>query len=451
VDNSTPSLNVKRTETAPCCCDVSIELPAERVQKIYKTVVAKIGRQAKLPGFRAGKVPQAMLLSRYDKEIKAEVLEQLLNEGYRGMIAQEKLEVASSPEVKEMESLVFELGQPFMFQVACEYAPSFDLPEYKGLHLSRESAAVNEEQVDEAVTSWLESRQTFVKLDRPAQQQDMLQVSYRAELPEGLELPEKAEYLVKAENSWLVLREPEMLPGVMTALVGVNAGDEKDLTLQFPADYREEALAGKSLPYHFSIKEVHGMQVPELTEELAKEVGTEGIDDLRSKMKEQLEEQMKRTQEAQLRQQATTTLLSGFDFPLPPTQLKQEKEAILKRYYDEEVRQGKNPDELRDMSQEMATRAEEEAVSNLRRHFVLDAIAKAENITVSNNEISSMVSYFARYERVSPKVMFKRMQENGQIPSLMENLTVNKVIDKLIEWADIVDVPAVPGPGKEQA
>lgn len=450
MDNSTLTLNVTRTETAPCCCEVSVEMPPERVQKIYDSVVAKLGQQVKLPGFRAGKIPRTLLLNRYEKEIKAEALEQLVSAGYRGMTEQEKLDLASSPEVVDMKKLSFELGQPFAFTVKCEYIPEIALPEYKGLHLSREAVVIGDEQVDEFISNWLQSRQSFAKVERPAEQQDMLQVSYQAQLPEGLEVPEKAKYVVAAENTWLVLREPEMLPGVMTALVGVSAGDEKDVTLTFPADYREECLAGKSLPYHFSVKEVHGRQVPELTDELAKEAGTEGVADLRDKVKTNLQSQETRNRDQQLREQLVQALLSGLDFPLPPTVLKQEKEGLLKEYYDQAVRAGKKPEELREMSQEMATRAEGEAAAKLRRHYVLEAIAKAENITVDNREISSMVSYFARYERVSPKVMIKRMQENGQIPGLIASLTETKTVDQLVQWADIAEVPATDA-AKEQA
>lgn len=442
MDNPTLALNVTRTETAPCCCEVSIEMPPERVQKVYDSVVAKVSRQAKLPGFRAGKIPRAMLLNRYGKEIEAETVEQLLNMGYREMAEQEKLELAISPEVLDTEKLSFELGQPFAFKVKCEYVPEIALPEYKGLHLSREVAVVGDEQIDEFIDNWLQARQSFAKVERAAQQQDMLQVSYKAQLPEDLEVPEKSKYIVEAENTWLVLREPEMLPGVMTALVGVSAGDEKDVTLTFPADYREECLAGKSLPYHFSIKEVHGRQVPELTEELAKEAGTEGIADLRAKIKTSIESQEKRKGDMQLREQLVNTILSGLDFPLPPTVFKQEKESLLKQYYEQETRAGLKPEELREKSQEMAARAEGEAAAKLRRHYVLEAIAKAENITVENREISSMVSYFARYEQVSPKIMVKRMQESGQIPGLVASLTENKTIDQLLSWADIAEVPA---------
>jgi len=418
-------------------------MPPERVQKIYDNVVAKVGQQVKLPGFRAGKIPRVLLLNRYEKEIKAEALEQLVSAGYRGMADQEKLDLACSPEVVDMENLSFELGQPFSFTIKCEYVPEIALPEYKGLQLSRTAVEIGDAQVDEFIANWLESRQSYVKVERAAQQQDMLQVSYQAELPEDLEIPEKAKYVVAADNTWLVLREPEMLPGVMTALVGVRAGDEKDLALTFPADYREECLAGKSLPYHFSIKEVHGREVPTLTEEIAKEAGAESIADLRSKVKADLESQETRNRDQQLREQLVETLLSGLDFPLPPTVLKQEKEALLKQYYDEEVRAGKKPDELREMSQEMATRAEGEAAAKLRRHYVLNAIADAEKITVENHEVSSMVSYFARYEQVSPKVMIKRMQESGQISGLIASLTETKTVDQLVQWADIADVPAV--------
>ncbi|NMA45143.1 MAG: trigger factor [Lentisphaerae bacterium] len=450
MDNSTLALTVTRTETAPCCCEISIEIPPERVQKVYDSVVAKVSRQAKLPGFRAGKVPRAMLLSRYGKEIEAETIEQLMSTSHREMVKKEKLELAISPEVLDAEGLSLELGQPFTFKIKCEYIPEITLPEYKGLHLSREVVVVGDEQVDEYIDNWLQARQSFAKVERAAQQQDMLQVSYKAQLPESLEVPEKSKYLVEAENTWLVLREPEMLPGVMTALVGVSAGDEKDITLTFPADYREECLADKSLPYHFSIKEVHGRQVPELTEELAKEAGTEGIADLRAKVKSSIEGQEKRRGDMQLREQLVNTILSGLDFPLPPTVFRQEKESLLKQYYEQETRGGAKPEELREKSQEMAARAEGEAAARLRRHYVLDAIAKAEDIAVENREISSMVSYFARYEQVSPKIMVKRMQESGQIPSLIANLVENKTIDQLLSWADIAEVPAA-NAGKGQA
>ena len=428
------------TETAPCSYTLAITVDAESVQKTYDAAIATISQQIKLPGFRAGKVPRQIITSRYGKELEGETIEKLINKGLTQAVAQEKLEIIGRPSVVDAEKLTLKLGEDFAYYVNVETAPKFDLPNYKGLALTKADTSVSEDEVNDAINMFLENNIEYKEIGNPAAQKDMLKVSYEAVIPEGETYSDKCNYLLKGDNSWLVLREPELLPGASTFLIGAKPGDEKDVDVAFPANHYNTELAGKTFKYHIKVNEVHSAIVPELNDEFAKKFKMESAEQIKENFKKNMEARKEQEEQEKLRSQVMDALLATADFPLPEKIIAAETDHIKSQLAAREKQQGKKDDEIAAMDADLAKQADAQARNAYRREFIIAAIAKAENVNVDFNDLLPIVNSIAQREKKNLKQTVKELQNSGRMESLVNSVLVTKTIDRIVSLAEVTVV-----------
>ena len=428
------------TETAPCSLTLGIQVEAASVQKTYDDAIASISQQIKLPGFRAGKVPKQIIISRYGKELEGETIDKLLNKGLRQAVEQEKLEIVGSPSVVDVEKLTLKLGEPFSYSVNVEIAPKFDLPNYKQFALTKGDTTVTEEEVNDAINTFLENNIDYQQTGKPAAQKDMLKVTYAAVIPEGETYSDKCNYLLKGDNSWLVLREPELLPGASTFLIGANPGDEKDVEVTFPKEHYNTELAGKTFQYHIKVNEVHNAIVPELNDEFAKKYKMDSAEQIKENFKKNMEARKEQDEQEKLRSQVLDALLASADFPLPEKIIAAETNHIKSQLIAREKQQGKKDDEIAAMDADLAKQADTQARNAYRREFLIAAISKAENVTVDFNDLLPIVNSIAQREKKNLKQTVKELQASGRMETLVNTVLVTKTIDKIISLAEVTVV-----------
>ena len=428
------------TETAPCSLTLAIQVEAESVQKTYDDAIASISQQIKMPGFRAGKVPRQIIISRYGKEIDGETIDKLLNKGLKQAVEQEKIDVIGSPSVVDADKLVLKLGEPFPFSVNVETAPKFDLPNYKGLALTKADTSVSDDEVNDAINMFLENNIDYQQTGKPAAQKDMLKVTYAAAIPEGETYSDKCNYLLKGDNSWLVLREPELLPGASTFLVGANAGDEKDVDVTFPQDHYNTELAGKTFKYHIKVNEIHNAVVPVLDDEFAKKFKMDSAEQIRENFKKNMVARKEQEEQEKLRSQVLDTLLASADFPLPEKLLAAEVAHIKSQLVAREKQQGKKDDEIAAMDADFDKQADTQARNAYRREFIIAAIAKEEKIDVDFNDLLPIVNTIAQREKKNLKQTVKELQTSGRMEALVNSVLVTKTIDRIISLAEVTIV-----------
>ncbi|MCR4575223.1 MAG: trigger factor [Lentisphaeria bacterium] len=428
------------TETAPCSLTLGIQVEAASVQKTYDDAIASISQQIKLPGFRAGKVPKQIIISRYGKELEGETIDKLLNKGLRQAVEQEKLEIVGSPSVIDVEKLTLKLGEPFSYSVNVEIAPKFDLPNYKQFALTKGDTTVTEEEVNDAINTFLENNIDYQQTGKPAAQKDMLKVTYAAVIPEGETYSDKCNYLLKGDNSWLVLREPELLPGASTFLIGANPGDEKDVEVTFPKEHYNTELAGKTFQYHIKVNEVHNAIVPELNDEFAKKYKMDSAEQIKENFKKNMEARKEQDEQEKLRSQVLDALLASADFPLPEKIIAAETNHIKSQLVAREKQQGKKDDEIAAMDADLAKQADTQARNAYRREFLIAAISKAENVTVDFNDLLPIVNSIAQREKKNLKQTVKELQASGRMETLVNTVLVTKTIDKIISLAEVTVV-----------
>jgi trigger factor len=441
VDNDKPKLNIQREDVAPCRVKLTVELPAERVEKVYNASLLTFNRQAPVKGFRPGKIPRKLLLRRFGDDIANHTKGDLLQAGVEEAIEQEGLEPETRPVVEDEKDLRVLPGESFVFSVAFDVPPTFELPEYKGIAVSRDASAISEDSVAEWIDGWLQRQAQYAKVDRPAAEGDLLKASYKAQLPEGAEEPPAtAKFYIDAEDTWLPLRDPELLPGAAALLVGCEAGTEKDVEITFPEDHGEESLAGRTLTYHISISEVHGLEKPELDDDLAQKAGLETADEIRERVRENLDAEKKQEQDRAVREQVLRALTADADFALPPTILSRTVGSAMQRLREQEMRAGTSPEDLQKNHEQLVERANEQAREELVRFYMLGRIADLEDIKVEASDLDQAVQMFAQMEQATPKVVLRRLRDSGRLNQLLLNLRESKTIDRLIELAEVAEV-----------
>lgn len=427
-------LSVTVNETAPCCIEMSVTVPAARAKKVYDGVIAKLSTQVKLPGFRAGKIPAKMLIGRYGEGIVAETMDQLLNDTVYEA-AKEKDYVLASNATPEGET-TYVPGEDFTYKVKVDVEPKFDLPEYKGLELKKDSVEVTDEEVNGMLDNLAESRSTYELVDRAAAKNDMLKVNFNADADEALSAEAGCKYLLKGENSWMVLREPEMLPGITSILDGLKAGDKKDAEIEYPADFRVEALRGKKLAYHFEVIEVHAFKAPEINDDFAKEMQFESVEDMKSKIRDMFKGQKESAAQAKMQEQAMELLLANQDFALPPTNLERTTKNILE---DLKKKEGKDVKLDEGAEAALAAKAAKEAADMLRRTYILAKIADAENVQVTNEQIYGTIESFAARYGQKPEQVLKDLSKDGRLYSLIGSIREQNALKLVVDNAKVVE------------
>lgn len=435
---------VNTVEVEPCVMKLQLEMPADRADATYRKVSKEVAGKVALPGFRAGKVPAAMLEKQFGPRILAEATDAMVQEAYREGLEQceFKDKLCGSPRLDEGFE-PYKPGEALKFAVTIEVFPTFTVPEYKGLELKRELKPVTDEDVDKQINMFSDMSVSYEEAAKPAAANDMLQLSYEATIPEGMEVSDKSHYLVKAENTWMALREPEMLPGCSTFLAGLSAGEEKDVTVSFPEDFSgSDELKGKTLQYHFAIKSVREEKRPALDDEFAKRFGCESFEKMRELMRQRMESQAKAESDSLLAKEIVAKLTEGMDFPLPPTMLASSAAGTLRALVEQKKREGVSEDDIKAQSDEMKAKANADAAASLREFFVFEEIARLEKIDLTQQDMMGLAMQFQRENensKASFKSILKEKQGTGEFQNACMRVRFSRTISKIIELANVTE------------
>ena len=435
-------LNVLRETVAPCRVKLSVEAPVERSRQAYQAAMVEFRKHAKIDGFRPGKTPSALVLRQFGAKIREDACSRLVRELADEVVKQEKLAPETRPTIENQDKLVFAEDAPFTFKLTFDIAPEFSMPDYQGVSLVRPASTVTEASVAKTIASILERRTTYVAVDRPAREGDLLKASLSSRLADGGDLSEDATFLLNAKDRWLPLRVPEMIPGANAALAGLAAGQETEFAATFPADYFEKSLAEKTVAVKVAILEVQESQAAELTDELAKQMGATTAEELKTHVKEMLIAEDHRHRDLALREQAVQKLLAVPDFPLPPALLYRETVDAYMRLYETAVRGGKKDEDVAKDKDQNLEQARAIASVALKRHYLFEAIAKAEKIEVGGAEMDGAIKAVATANKMTDKNVQRRLMENGRLDDLYCELRDRKTIERVVALAQISDAPA---------
>ena len=447
MDNATLKVNVNALVKAPCSVTLQIEVPADEALNVYNKVEKQMASKVSVPGFRPGKTPIALLRRQFGVRITQQATDDLISKAYDAALEQAgyKEKMVGSPKLAEdSEKILYELGKPLAFNVEIETFPEFELPEYKGLKITRHTFEIKDADVDKEIEYYLQVYTKYEKSEEPAKEDDVLTLEYEANVPADITIPENFANIVKNEQGWYPMRAPENLPGAMAVLLGKKANEECDAEITFPEDYHLDVLRGKTLNYHFKVKEIRTQIKPELNDEFVQRFGSKDVAEFRELVKKQVENTHEQQARSEMIEQITKQLFKDLSFPLPPKILEMNAVQFLSDMMEEEKRKGTSREDITAKKDELQAKANQQAEETLRHQYILDAIIKAEKIEFTEKDYRLMLLQFMRYENGSKNIqqIIKEKRESGEMNRFISSTLFDKLFSRLIELADVTEIPA---------
>jgi len=424
-------------EQATCKREVELEIPADNVQKATDKVARDIARVARVPGFRPGKAPVTLIRRRFAEDIRGEVVQSLVPEYLEKALDEKKLVPVTRPEVDKVE---FKEGEPLKFRATFEVLPEFELGDYKNLHVKVEAVEVGDAQVDRVVTDLRERVATFVPLEgRAAQDGDYAQVKL-AGTPVG------GGDQVEADNVLCHLGAEETLEAFTEYLRGTTPGETKRFRVEYPRDYPDQKLAGRTYDYTAEVQALKQKKLPDLNDDFAKDAaGMEGaglggvtnVAELRQKIRMNLEAARDERQGTQGREKILEVLVEKHDFPVPEALVENQLDVRLERVVRSLAIEGIDPRAVNVDWVSLRKRQRDRAMADVKAELLLDRIASAEHIEASEEDVDKQIETLAQRSGESATAIRARLTKQGALDRMRSKLRNDKTIEWLYRTAQI--------------
>jgi trigger factor len=423
---------------------LEIEIPSEKSKQAYEQVIQQFTRSANIPGFRKGKVPRQVVLQRMGQNrLKAAALEDLINDSLQKALEQEKIPAIGSFELRsEFDELLskFDPGQPLTFSAKVDVEPEVKISQYAGLQVKAEEAKYDEAQVEEVLAKYRSDKAALIPVEgRPAQLGDVALVDFAgrfAEAPEGetaAEIPGG-----QAEDFQVELSENQFVPGFIQGMIGMNPGETREVSVQFPQDYSSEELAGKPAVFTITLKELKEKELPDLDDDFAQEVSEfETLAELRESLENRFKKEQERKIAANKERAISEALVQLIEVEIPETMLNRELDFLLNQQALQLKNYGIDVNQLftEETMGPLRERSRPEAIARIKESLALAKIAELESVSVDQAEIAAEV---ARIRQEFPKGNFdpERLQE-----FVREDLLKQKTLKWLEENGTVELVP----------
>ncbi len=437
-------MNIVVDKQPKCIAILNVEVPPADVAAKREAITSSYASQAKISGFRPGKVPKNVIQKRFGKQISEELTEALFGEACDQALEKENLKVLDFGYPNNLDERA---DGSIAFETRLILAPEFTLPEYKGIEVKAPPTAVTDEELNVQLESLRERLAEFEDVaDRPLQTDDIAIVDFTTTVdgqPLVDVIGEKGSYLAKRENHWLPVKPGSFLPGYAEQLAGMNEGDTKDITISLNDEFPFEELRGKEITLHTTLEGIKTAKLPELDDEFAaKLVPGKTLEDIKNLIRENMgTEKEKQINDLKI-SQIVEHLNKAVDFELPDEIVQRETQNQANVLVEEGSRQGASDEDMASQQEQIFSLATQRATTNLRTNFLLQEIATAEKITVSDNTLLGHISQIAASRKQPIKRVIKDLQKNRQIQSIRNSLLIGQTIDFLVEQAKITEVSA---------
>ena len=425
-------MKVTVEELSPSKRALHVEVPPERVAGRVEAVFREWGQKLQLPGFRRGRVPREVIQRRFEAEVHEEVLRALIPDSYQEALTQAAIEPVSQPAVEDVH---FHAGEPLRYRAVVEVKPPVAVQDYRGVALEREKIEVSDQEVDRALEYLREDAAEYVPMEGwPALKDDLVILDHEGSLNGK---PFKGG---SGKNLTVALGHEGYLPGFTEQLTGTQKGETKQFALQMPADYPRKELAGRSVDFRVTVKEVKKRRVPELNDDFAKSVGdVETLAALRDKLRQQLLQRKTREQDAALKRALMDKLVQQTAVEVPEAMVEREAAALLEELAMTFRNTGGVVEGLPDNPEALQAHARETAARRVKEALLLEAVAKQEQLTVTDEEIASEVNTLAGLYRKDPAAVRRALDDPARRAGLAGRLLERKALDFLFQHATITD------------
>lgn len=408
---------------------LTVTVPAEEVNTGLDKAFKKVVKQVNVPGFRKGKMPRPMFEQRFGVEaLYQDALDFILPDAYAAAVEEAGINPVDRPEI-DIEQM--EKGKELIFTAKVTVEPEVELGDYKGLEVEKEDTEVTEEDLNKAIEADLARKaELVVKEEGEVAEGDVVNLDF-----DGY-VNEEAFEGGKAEGYDLEIGSGQFIPGFEEQLVGTKVGDEKDVTVTFPEEYHAEELAGKEAVFKVKINEVKSKEVPELDDEMAKELdeSVDSVDAYKEKYKKDLQEQKTLQAENNMKESLIAQAVENAKVDIPEAMINTELDRMMQEFEQRIAQQGLNLELYYQFSGQTEEQLKEsmkaDAEARVKTNLTLAAIAKAENIEISDTDVDAELSKMSEQFGLSVDDI-KAALGNGEV--LKDDLRIQKAIDVLVK------------------
>ena len=420
-------MKVAVEELEACKRRLQVEAPEDLVQKAWEEAYGRVSRQARLPGFRKGRVPRNLVKLHFADEVRREVAQRLIPQVYRQALAEARLKPVEDPDFHEV---TLEEGSPLKFTAVVEIKPVITLGAYTGLSVQHSPGAVADEDVAKTLEHLREQHAEFRSVERAGDLGDLVIMDYTL-TPEGMEPRQEQGY------SFLVGSQA-VLPEIDEAVIGLAAGGERETRVRFPDDHRREDLRGKTGGATVRVVEVKEKVLPPLDDEFAKSLGQYAtLDELKSEVRKELEAQRERDNRRALEDKVVEALLAQHDFAVPEAMVLRQVAHLIEHARERMRRQGVDPDQIKWDYDKLAGELRPGALRAVRRALLLEAIADKEGLAPSDADVEAEVEKIARVSQRPAPAVRRLMEKSGDLEALRVSLREARTLDLLIQHTRI--------------
>jgi trigger factor len=423
--STTETTNTETTN--PCLREISIEIPADVVEKERGAVLSKYTKLARVPGFRKGKVPASIVRQKFAEDINQEILESLLPRYLRQETDRQKLAPVSQPKIVDLH---MHEGEPLKFRASFEVLPEFEIAGYQDVHVEKEDTSVTNEEVEKALENLREQHATFenVEEDRTLADGDFAQASFTGTSDEeGADPVDVPDVLIEIGGT-------NTIPEFTENLRGMKAGEEKTFDVKYAEDYGEKRLAGKTIHYKVTVRGIKKKITPEPNDDFAKELGANlnTLDELKTRIREGMVAEKEHQAEHKAKDKLVEDLVGKYEFPIPEALVESAVDGRLDRGMRALAAQGMKIEDMRKMDWGRLREGQREAARReVKASLVLDKIADAEKIEVGDEEINRELEAVARQSQQTVDSVRARLTENGGLDRIRTRLRNDKALDFL--------------------
>ena len=423
---------------------ITVSVAAAEIASIEAKLINEFKRDAKIPGFRPGKAPENMIRMRYAKELKSELSQRVVAKAHQDGVAKSDFEIYG---IVDLDEGAIAAGSDATIKFTVDVLQAFDIPAYEGLKVTNEPTDASAEEVDKMMEQILSQRAEFNVAEKAADKGDYVRCGYEGKIGDELvaDLVPDAPMFGTQATTWEEAGA-EGTPGVQAivdGVIGMKAGDEKEVTMEFPKDFKPEALAGKSAVYSIKAEEVREKVMPEMDDAFFESMQVKDEAELRERISENIENQKKQQNANTERQQITEHLLGSVEFAVPESGIESETEAVLRDFMQRNMQQGASEADFeanKDQLHEGATKA---AHDRLKSRLILSKIAEQEKVQAENDDFSRMIMMEAQQSGQKPEKIVKEIQKDqSRINRMRSEILLGKTMDLILNKAERETVAA---------
>ena len=409
---------------------ITIEIPSDVVDAEIARVAKDYSKQARLPGFRPGKVPATIIKQRFKDQILHDVMHGLIPRAIEEALQERGIEPVDTPNIKDVE---LQEGQPLKFTAAVETVPPFDPGDLSTLSATRPSREVSDDAIEQVLQRLRERAARYEPVEgRPVTDGDTVVLD--------IERPDPDSGTDRHENVSLELGAAANPPGFDANLVGLSAGDEKTFSIHFPEDYAVQEMANTDVSYTVKVKEIRQKVLPALDDEFAKDLGAfDSLEALRDRVRGDLREEADENATRHVRSELLRELAQRITFPLPQSLVEREVDRRLEEFARQLMQQNVDPRQAGIDWAQFREAQREPASAAVASALVLDEIARREQITVAGEDVDKEIERFAVRAGRTPAALRAQLEKEGGVARLAAGLRREKAVDLALSRATITD------------